>query len=337
MASHRARAFITTSIALAALVLAGCAGDDAVDSITSTTAGSPATTAVSTTTPEAPSTTTTTTTTILGPACSGAASAGDEPGQQRTDGCGVAQVWVPPGSFVQGTESLEGLDIPPWAETEARSEQPAHEVEITSGFWMDLHEVTNADFDAFVAAGGYSDPTHWSEGGWSWVGRQGDSLPIDCGGVPDAPRVCVTWYEAEAYASWRGGRLPTEAEWEYAARGPDSSIYPWGDVWDPDLANVVDSKGLVAVGTYPGGASWVGALDMAGNAMEWVSDWMSYKYYASEPSVDPQGPDGGAQKIEKGGWWGSVPYVARSAYRHFEDSPRYQDHHIGLRVVTPVG
>ena len=341
MASHRRRAFITTSVALAALVLASCAGDDdTTESTTSTTAEASSTTAASTTTQEPASTTTTeppTTTTLVAPACSDTVTAGDEPGQQRTDGCGAAQVWVPTGSYVQGTESLEGLDIPSWAENEARSEQPAHEVEITSGFWMDLHEVTNAAFDSFVTAGGYGDPTHWSEDGWAWVSRKRDSLPVDCGGAPDEPRVCVTWYEAEAYASWRGGRLPTEAEWEYAARGPDSSIYPWGDEWDPDLANVVDSEGLVAVGTYPGGVSWIGALDMAGNAMEWVSDWMSYTYYASEPSVDPKGPDGGAQKIEKGGWWGSVPYVARSAYRHFEDPPTYQDHHIGFRVVTPAG
>ena len=146
----------------------------------------------------------------------------------------------------------------------------------------------------------------------------------------------MSWYEAEAYASWRGGRLPTESEWEYAARGPDSPIYPWGDRWDSDLANVTELDHLTPVGSYPEGASWVGLLDMAGNAMEWVQDWMSYSYYSEAPQTDPQGPDGGTTKIEKGGWWGSNPYVARSAYRHFEDPPSYEDHHIGFRVLTPT-
>jgi formylglycine-generating enzyme required for sulfatase activity len=146
--------------------------------------------------------------------------------------------------------------------------------------------------------------------------------------------VCVTWYEAEAYARWRGGRLPTEAEWEFAARGPESHIYPWGDAWDGSKANVVDSDGLTPVGAFPDGASWVGALDMSGNAMEWVQDWLDFDYYQLQVADDPAGPETGEIKIEKGGWWGSVPYVARAAYRHFEDPPEYQDHHIGFRIVT---
>jgi len=128
--------------------------------------------------------------------------------------------------------------------------------------------------------------------------------------------------------------LPTEAQWEFAARGTESSIYPWGDEWDTAKANVLDSEGLSAVGAYPEGISWIGAYDMAGNAMEWVQDWLSSQYYKNSPKDDPTGQETGTKKVEKGGWCGSNAYVARSAYRHFEDPPTYQDHHIGFRIVS---
>jgi formylglycine-generating enzyme required for sulfatase activity len=133
----------------------------------------------------------------------------------------------------------------------------------------------------------------WSVAGWTWLaGRDATALPAACvDAEPDQPRVCITWYEAEAYAAWRGGALPTEAQWEYAARGPSSSIFPWGEDWDASKANVVDSKALTSVDTHPDGASWVGAVDMAGNAMEWVADWYSAAYYRQEVRDDPTGPE----------------------------------------------
>jgi formylglycine-generating enzyme required for sulfatase activity len=262
-----------------------------------------------------------------------------DPGTAREDEHGIDQVWVPGGEFLMGSDD-GSIKAPTWAIGAFRSEQPAHRAAITRGYWIDLTEVTVASFAAFKSAGGYTTEALWSEKGWQWLQRQGTSpLPAPClAQEPDEPQVCVTWYEAEAYAHWRGGRLPTEAEWEFAARGPDSNVYPWGNEFDPAKANVEGGTGPVAVGSYPDGASWIGALDMAGNAMEWVADWWSQTYYAESPAIDPKGPPTGTIKPEKGGWWGppagSGAFVARSSFRLDEDNPTYQDHHIGFRIVT---
>ncbi len=254
----------------------------------------------------------------------------------RMDEKGVAQVWVPAGSFMMGAIESEQVDPPGFAFAEMKSEYPLREVQITKGFWIDTYEVTVGSFKQFAEAGGYEEKAYWSEAGLAWLSEQSiESLIKRCSYLKDEnlPRVCVTWYEAEAYASWRGGRLPTEAEWEYAASGPESFIYPWGNEFDETLANTIHSPGLKPVGSHPGGVSWVGAHDMSGNAMEWVQDWVDFDYYATSPSVDPQGPETGKNKIEKGGWWGGVPYLARTAYHHFTDPPQYQDLHIGFRIV----
>ena len=264
-------------------------------------------------------------------------SPGREPGTTWTDDHGVAQAWVPGGTFRMGSD--EGSATPPsWAAATFRSEHPAHEVAISRGYWIDVTEVTVAEFGAFKQAGGYDDRAAWSQEGWAWRQSMGASpLPRPCLEqlqTPDQPQVCVTWYEAEAYATWRGGRLPTEAEWELAARVPESLVYPWGNDFDASRANLDGATGPVAVGSYPTGASWVGALDMAGNAMEWVADWLAVDYYATSPKTDPTGPATGTIKVEKGGWWGSNEFVARSAYRHYEDPPTYGDRHIGFRVAS---
>jgi formylglycine-generating enzyme required for sulfatase activity len=273
------------------------------------------------------------------PAASPVASPVRAPGATRTDAKGVGQVWVPGGIFTMGSDA--GSATPPaWAARTFTSEHPAHEVHLTRGYWIDTTEVTVAQFAAFKAAGGYRDQSSWSTEGWAWLQRVGAStLPAPClTQRADEPQVCVTWYEADAYARWRGGRLPTEAEWEFAARGPESRVYPWGDTFDNARANLDGGTGPVAVGSYPKGASWVGALDLAGNAMEWVADWWSGTYYAESPRDDPTGPATGVIKIEKGGWWGPADdagaFVGRPAFRLDEDQPTYQDHHIGFRIVT---
>ena len=268
-------------------------------------------------------------------------SATQEAGTTRTDARGIEQVWVPAGCFTMGSadpDGFAGLTAPKWASAEKASEQPAHQTCLTSGYWIDKTEVTNAAFKAFVDDGGYQKTEYWSADGLKWLQKQKvNQLPVTC--VKEElqnPRVCITWYEAEAYAHWRGGRLPTEAEWEFAARGPESHIFPWGNTWDSAKANLVEATGPKPVGAYPEGASWVGALDMAGNAMEWVNDWLGTTYYKDAPRDNPPGPATGQRKVEKGGWWGGDPFVARSAYRHFEDPPTYQDHHIGVRIVSDV-
>ena len=260
-----------------------------------------------------------------------------EPGATRIDERGIEQVWVPAGSFMMGTAESEALNPPSWARREFESEQPQHEVRLSSGYWIDKYEVTNAAFRAFVDDGGYTEQEHWSEEGWAWLSAHIDLVPHDCDeDGPEYPRACVTWFEAQAYAHWRGGRLPTEAEWEYAARGPESLTFPWGNTWDASKANVEKKLASVPVGSYPEGVSWVGAHDMSGNASEWVQDWLDWDYYQQKVGDDPQGPEEGQIKIEKGGCWGTWPYLARAAYRHFVDPPSYQDAHIGFRIVTPV-
>ncbi len=316
---------------LVPFVLVGCSGPGASTPVASSSPSSPAESPSAVASPSAAPT--------ASPTPPASPSIDPNAGKERIDEHGVAQVWVPSGSFLIGTDETDPtgeLAPPTWARFELASERPQHEVALTSGYWIDKTEVTNQAFQAFVDAGGYQERSLWSEAGWTWLsGRDATALPVACvDAEPDHPRVCITWFEAEAYAAWRGGALPTEAQWEFAARGPSSPIFPWGDDWDAAKANVVDSSELTAVGSYPDGASWVGALDMSGNAMEWAADWYSGSYYKQQVRDDPTGPDLGTKKVEKGGWWGSVPYVARAAYRHFEDPPTYQDHHIGVRIVT---
>jgi len=148
----------------------------------------------------------------------------------------------------------------------------------------------------------------------------------------DHPVVCVDWYQAAAYCEWAGGRLPTEAEWEYAARGPQGDKYPWGDD-EPtcELAQFSACSGAtVPVGSFPDGASWCEALDMAGNVWEWVSD--RYGAYPSAAQTNPIGPETGDYRVLRGGSCDLIAYYVRSAYRN-GNTPVNAYGSFGLRCV----
>ena len=147
--------------------------------------------------------------------------------------------------------------------------------------------------------------------------------------------MCLTWYEAEAYATLARRPPPDRGRVGVRRARPEVDASTRGAT--PSTATRPTSSTASRpkpVGAYPAGASWVGALDMSGNAMEWVADWLDVDYYATSPADRPDRPGDRQKKVEKGGWWGSNEFVARSAYRHYEDPPTYGDKHIGFRVAS---
>jgi len=252
-----------------------------------------------------------------------------EPGAQsvrsRDD---MVMRYVPPGSFMMGTARGH-----PYAD---KDEFPLHRVTLI-GFWIDQTEVTNAQFSALLNAQG-----NQTEGGATWLDIGSPDSRIDRvsgvygsrEGFANHPVVEVTWYGARAYCAWVGGRLPTEAEWQYAAGGPDSHEYPWGATPpNCDLAQFRTCGGqTLTVGSRPAGVSWIGALDMAGNAWEWTSDWYDDEYYASSPATDPTGPANGTLKMLGGGSWGHQAPVLRVADRNYHQ-PGHSDYVIGFRCA----
>ncbi len=266
---------------------------------------------------------------------------GSSPGVTRKDSRGIRQVWVPPGCFMMGSDPAQDPAAQP-------DEIPQHQVCISQGYWLDQYEVTNTAYQAFIDDGGYRRQEFWSHDGWQWVQTKGITGPLTFYGTgsPQQPQVGIAWYEADAYARWRGGRLPTEAEWEYAARGPDSRIYPWGNTYQSGYANFDEqstggqhSTQSTAVGSYESGKSWINAYDMAGNVWEWVQDWYDANYYQQRIVTDPQGPDSGTTKVLRGGSWFNDPGCARVACRHVRfrgRSPDSRDDAVGMRVVIDV-
>lgn len=200
---------------------------------------------------------------------------GDKAGSERTSSKdGMIQVYVPEGTFQMG-----GLD--PRA---ALDEKPVHKVEM-KGFWIDKVEVTNAMFLLCVKDGTCSPPQSTSSESHPSYFNNAD--------FNDYPVVNVTWDAARQYCEWAGRRLPTEAEWEYAARGTTINTYPWGeDLPDDTYANFnYMLSDTIQVGSYPAGASPFGAMDMAGNVFEWTNDYYDSKYYANGPASNPTGPE----------------------------------------------
>jgi formylglycine-generating enzyme required for sulfatase activity len=249
-------------------------------------------------------------------------------GARRVDDFGIPMVYVPAGKFLMGSPEGEGSDV----------ERPQHEQIITQGFWLDLTPVTNEAYARFVAAGGYRTSSYWTEAGWEWVQQKKIVGPEDYKNFtdPQQPRVGVSWFEAWAYCQWRGGRLPTEAEWEWAARGPESRTYPWGNTFDASRLIYRENSGgktaAVGEGIRKAGASWVGALDMSGNVLEWCSSlYQSYPYRTDDGREDSL--DGSNNRVLRGGSWGGNQRNARAAYR-IDYPPSGRSYGLGFRVVA---
>ncbi len=245
---------------------------------------------------------------------------------------GVTMMLVPAGCFMMGSTQAqvdEQLSIGMNRDL-AESQLPQHEQCWDEPFWIDQTEVTNAQYQRFIDAGGYTNRAYWTEIGWSWREVNNTTQPVcwtdNRYNGADQPVVCVPWYEAFAYANWRAEetglpvRLPTEAEREYAARGPDALLYPWGN--DFVAANAITSEtnprpqAAAAVGSRPDGASWVGAFDLSGNVWEWMSSNCdrSYPYAADDGREDAAGS---SNRCLRGGSWSGDQVLARALFRNW--------------------
>ena len=227
------------------------------------------------------------------------------------------------------------------------NERPAHEIHLDP-FWIDVHPVTNAEYATFVAAGGYDESAHWSEPGWAWRNEEGLEAPMywqrhddswserfmdrEVDLEPNHPVVHVCYWEAEAYARWAGKRLPTEAEWEAAARwSPDESTprtYPWGEQAPSPLLANLDALlfTTTAIGSYPAGRSALGCWDLLGNVWEWTStDFHAYPGYETFPYPEYSevffGPE---YKVLKGGAWATRFGAIRNTFRNWDYPIRRQ-------------
>lgn len=235
-------------------------------------------------------------------------------------------VLVPAGEFTMGTDDPNAPD----------DQRPARKVNVDA-FYIDKHEVTNAQFQEFILADGYKTRKYWTKEGWDFIQKE-RYLYIDIARVPyriesplgfdrnivstepDHPVIGVSWYEASAYAKWAGKRLPTEAEWEKAARGTDARLYPWGNKFDFSKLNYFPTyKKLSPVGSYPEGASSYGVLDMAGSVAEWCADSLQ---------------DGNI-KVVRGGNWSSIRKNLRCPSR-VKKSPSYRYYTVGFRCTKSI-
>ena len=204
----------------------------------------------------------------------------------------AVMIYVPPGDFKMGTYG-------------SAYKEALHTVYL-DGYWMYKTEVTNAMYRLCVESGGCTEPV---DNGLY------EMAPLF--GWGDRPVESVSWEDATTYCQWAENRLPTEAEWEKAARGTDGRTYPWGEGIDPSLAlydNYIEGN-TTLVGSYPEGASPYGLLDMAGNVWEWVADWYGSNYYQNSPAENPPGPEGGVNHVLRGGGLNSSREEVRSAYR----------------------
>jgi formylglycine-generating enzyme required for sulfatase activity len=253
----------------------------------------------------------------------------------------MVMVYVPAGDFVMGSN-------------EYSDEQPIHTVYLDA-FWIDRTEVTNAQYVRFLnalgrhkgACGGQDCINTKSEDDDSHIRYQGGQYVVESG-YEDHPMIEVSWNGAQAYCQWAGARLPTEAEWEKAARGTDGRVYPWDNTFDGNKVNFCDRNcefnlkdtgandgytRTAPVGSYPAGASPYGALDLAGNVWEWVADRYDGGYYANSPASNPKGPNSGNFRVLRGGGWGSDWDYVRAASRNV-NNPDYTYGNFGFRCAA---
>lgn len=231
---------------------------------------------------------------------------------------GAPMVLIPAGEFVMGSPDGEGLD----------NEQPEHKVWVDA-FYLDKYEVTNARYEKFMEETGRARPKFWEQ--------------LDLTVHSELPVVGVSWDDAKAYCEWAEKRLPTEAEWEYAARGTDRRRYPWGNA-EPNaqLANYAkrwshkfyDDR-LEPVNSHEAGKSPFGVYNMAGNVFEWVADWYEIKYYMRSPERNPPGPETGELKVMRGGSWNFASEYLRTASR-MKLKPLEREADIGIRCARSV-
>jgi len=233
---------------------------------------------------------------------------GSPPQDVGTGTCPSGMVYIPSGSFLMGD-----------ADTASGQAQPPHMVTL-SAYCMDLTEVTVAAYRGCTSCTAPTAGTTSYAGNWGVTGR--DNHPVNY----------VDWNQARAYCQSRGGDLPTEAQWEYAARGTDGRIYPWGNTAPASQlcwGGVTGRTSTCPVQSYPSGNSPFGLFDMAGNVWEWTRDF--YASYTSAAAIDPTGPTSGASRVYRGGSWVSTTATfVRAAFR-YGDSPviRYSD--VGFR------
>ena len=257
----------------------------------------------------------------------------------------MTMIYIPAGRFEMGLE--DGND----------DVQPAHKVFLDS-YWIDRTEVTNGQYQKCVADGTCTLPLFTDNVITKILfnknnTRLRDSY-FDNNVFIDYPVVYVDSKQAQTYCRWVGGRLPTEAEWEKAARGMDGRKYPWGDTFFGDRLNYCDKNSdcrwpesewrewddgyaeHAPVGSYPDGASPFGVLDMAGNVYEWVADWYDYDYYSTSPKENPTGPACGEFRVLRGGSWGNQMWEI-NVYNRTESKPGYQSHGVGFRCASSSG